>query len=137
MKWPVTYGKVRKRYLNSMEYMRKKMWSHMTILSVIALGVIVYAVFCTVYMKKQDAKATKEYVENYTGQIANMIKMDVNDVSNTVCSLSKAVEEDHANGDLDNFLWQKRAFYNLDFIAVCDLQGNIENIAGEFQGSIR
>lgn len=135
MKRPVTYGKVRKRYLNSMEYMRKKMWSHMTILSVIALGVIVYAVFCTVYMKNQDTKATKEYVENYTGQIANMIKMDVNDVSNTVCSLSKAVEEDHARGDLENFLRQKRALYNMDFIAVCDLQGDIETIVGEFQGN--
>ena len=135
MKRPVTYRKVRKRYLNSMEYMRKKMWRHMTILSVITLGVIIYAVCCTVYMKNQDAKATKEYVENYTGQIANMIKMDVNDVSNTVCSLSKAVEEDHARGDLENFLRQKRALYNLDFIAVCDLQGNIDTMAGTFHGN--
>lgn len=134
MKQPVTSRKVRKRYLKSMEYMRKKMWIHMIILSVIALGVILYAAFCTVHMKTQDAKATKEYVANYTEQIANMIQMDVNDVINTVYSLSKAVEEDHAQGDLQTFLDQKQELYKLDFIAICNLEGKIQTIAGTFPG---
>lgn len=112
----------------------EKMWIHMIILSVIALGVISYAAFCTFHMKTQDAKATREYVANYTEQIANMVQMDVNDVINTVYSLSKAVEEDHAQGDLQTFLDQKQELYRLDFIAICNLEGKIQTIAGTFPG---
>lgn len=110
-----SYKKERKKYLNGIDYVKRKMKRHIILLSLMALAVIVYSVYCTIDMKMQDARSTEMYVKEYTEQIADQIDMEVDGGMKTVHCLSEENELKKDEDTILKFLDHKREIFGFDF----------------------
>lgn len=92
---------------------------HIILLSLMALAVIVYSVYCTIDMKMQDARSTEMYVKEYTeqiaDQIADQIDMEVDGGMKTVHCLSEENELKKDEDTILKFLDHKREIFGFDF----------------------
>lgn len=104
-----------KKYLNGIDYVKRKMKRHIILLSLMALAVIVYSVYCTIDMKMQDARSTEMYVKEYTEQIADQIDMEVDGGMKTVHCLSEENELKKDEDTILKFLDHKREIFGFDF----------------------
>lgn len=134
MKKTNTYQTERNNYLNNRNDVRKDMKPYMLVLGLVALIVFIYSVLSTVDMKMQDSQATKEYVENYTDQRADMVNMEITNGQATLIGITEDITQRTDTkdvSDVEAYLDQKRQLHSLDFLVFYNIQQGELLVTGE------
>lgn len=116
MKKVTSYKREKRKYLNGIDYMLRKMKLHILLLSLCAVAVIAYSAFCTIDMKIKDAEATQIYARNYTEQIADMVDIEIGAMGKLVDNLADSMGRLSLETDIGEFVNRKRILYGFDFI---------------------
>lgn len=126
-----SYQKEKRKYLNELDDIARKIKIHIILMIVIAVTVIGYSAYCTIDMKLKDAKSTRMYVQNYTEQIADMIDMQIESYVGMVNSLTESVLQKETLEEVQGLLDRKRRLYGYDFAILQPADGGEKLISGQ------
>ncbi len=132
-----TYRMEREEYLDQLDHQRWQRKRHALLLGIIALGVILFAAVCTIFMKFEEIHSKKQYVRSYTEQRGDLLGIELENGRAEMDSLRDSLGRLGSWDMAEEFLEKKREVYQLDFLAVYDSNGQflMEGEAGKLKNA--
>lgn len=110
----------KKRRLNRVKDVRKKMRWHIVLLGMIIVSVILYSVLCTIHLEMQGSEATEVYAKNYTQQRADMIYTEITNGQAAMLNMASSAEISKMTKKAKAYLERQKALFQLDFAVLYD-----------------